>query len=136
MEECPICLSAKSNMIRLTCHHKFCLSCGHKWIARHFSCPLCRKESLYFSKNTRSLTLAQDLAFVIRIILDVFDYQLNIGDYINMLNLLILDDKNKHIWYRPDMKHILSMLVQPLHEVQNLSKTQHKIIKRLDNMIR
>ena len=137
MEECPICLSSRSNMIRLTCQHKFCLSCGHKWIAQHFSCPLCRRQSLYFSKNTRSLTVAQDLAFVVRVILDVFDYKLSNGDYINMLDLVVLDDKYKHIWYRPDMKPILSILVQPLNELENnhLSKTQQKIIKRLVNMV-
>ena len=44
MEECPICLNKRANLLT-NCSHNFCETCLRSWVVNHVAkCPLCVQE--------------------------------------------------------------------------------------------
>ena len=46
-EPCPICLHDKLDFRRTQCNHIFCSPCLEQWLAKHSSCPLCKRQILH-----------------------------------------------------------------------------------------
>jgi len=103
--ECPICyheirpLSPRT--IRLECGHSLCLNCAKTWIVlRRPTCPICRQETHYFSRNTRSKSAAIRLKIKLDNSTDL------IQDYATTSSL--------PVWRRPDMQQYWNLLKERL----------------------
>jgi len=109
--ECPVCYDKMSkNSVRLECGHHFCYRCALGWVPTHYSCPMCRQNSTYFSRNTRSQAKATG---------SMMDFQEGIHSCITLGNnfphlaipmaAVVIDSHilhQKNLWYRPDMRAI------------------------------
>ena len=60
-EVCPICFDPSTNMIKLPCNHKFCISCI-KSLKHHniMKCPVCREPFCYL--HSRQLNSSTNLS--------------------------------------------------------------------------
>jgi hypothetical protein len=113
--ECPVCYNKMSkNSVRLECGHDFCFRCAFQWVPAHYSCPMCRQESTYFSRNTRSHAKAVELMMEVReglhscVALGNRFPHLTIPMAAVVIEAHILQQKS--LWYRPDMRAIAQLL--------------------------
>lgn len=100
--ECPVCYRHVHHrrQVRLECDHRFCLRCATDWMVKqgHPTCPMCRKETSYFSRYTRSFDEAVILlqAFTVLFLASescCFRCEL----------LRVMVKPYMHLWHRPDM---------------------------------
>lgn len=108
--QCPICLNISKNEVRLECGHKFCFKCIKKWILHKKSnCPLCRQNTKYFNRNTRSYCIAKKIhtpAFHDwNYLINKYNKKIPVHIFIRFLNIYIIPYMN--IWRRPHMKNFL-----------------------------
>lgn len=123
---CPICLNNKSSryMITLECHHKICIQCSIEWLIKNPTCPLCRKDTIHFCRQTRSyykaIQLYESTTETWNILFECLDgLQRFVGRlnesrnevlfsflkvFISFIEHYFLKSENYSLWYRPEMK--------------------------------
>lgn len=112
--ECPICFKTISSSTRviLECGHRFCHPCAHRWILKEMrlTCPLCRRETNYFFRPTR--TQRKALATLTDICTGFMshgirqddlsgDTTLSISQFSDMLQKHVVSKRDE--WRRPEM---------------------------------
>lgn len=107
--DCPICLNKKSStfLVELECHHKLCRSCAVQWLIKNPTCPCCRQLTYYFSKSTRSLRRAHSIVkeanHLWTNIVEMYNGHIPVNIFAEFIRYFFLDEKNRSIWYRPEM---------------------------------
>jgi len=117
--ECSICYEtpSRTTKTRLECGHIFCFRCIHQWIVAngHYTCPMCRKETDYFSRATRSCIQAGKIIFAYNII---HPRCVSCTELCVLLELLYVP--YHHVWRRPDMikhrRNLIHMYTRLLHD--------------------
>lgn len=107
--DCPVCLcsikKSSATCVTLECGHSLCFGCAHKWIiTKNPTCPLCRSNTSYFSRDTRSKNMANIICIAFSLATELYsihDGILDIQDLIYTIKNLY--EPYKEIWKRPDM---------------------------------
>lgn len=113
--ECPICMERTGkNVVKLECGHAFCFACASRWVPTHFTCPLCRQESTYFSRATRSKKNADQTLRELTISIEVTSFYAVRFPALEIPLMALIVDKyilqKKHLWYRPGMFTVIKAL--------------------------
>lgn len=128
--ECPICYRplgpTTRSVIALECGHKTCLECAVGWVVEKKTCPICRKETEYFNRRTRSQTEAKDTlqqlretihAFLVatEIFSPIVQPALEISALAEIMQTFVLE--RKALWRRPEMCRLLKRLVEDMQQI-------------------
>lgn len=112
--ECPVCLGSAKKGATLECGHKLCHRCARSWLVEvQPTCPLCRANTAYFSRSTRSQTRMQDVTTEMSLLcILAVAMTNNLEEYVTYLSVIVEDYilPNRHVWYRPDLNPFLKRI--------------------------
>tara|TARA_Y100000389_G_scaffold164614_1_gene168441 strand:- start:39819 stop:40136 length:318 start_codon:yes stop_codon:yes gene_type:complete len=70
-EKCVICMSGLYDEHIIPCGHSFHTKCIHKWMKRHNTCPICRKNIINNVDTTLLELLNQYGNVIIEFVIDI-----------------------------------------------------------------
>ena len=138
---CPICFKdiKKSSLttVILECHHILCETCAKSWLLqKKMTCPLCRQETFYYDKNTRSkyisIQIKNELNQEWVSLLNTYEFKIPIKIFLQFIEKYFIQKDKKYIWYRQKNKY-LQIHFQKICILKVLSKPHLKYKDR--NMI-
>ena len=131
--ECSICFDSvcSQKIVRLECGHRMCLGCAKAWIVEkgRDDCPMCRKHTAYFSRETRSkkysLLLAKSYPFIMGELRQE-DNGICVENLLLALDIFYFPCIN--LWRRPDMKALIHPLKSSISDVLQSNNNDVQIL--------